>query len=358
MKVCILSDLNSYEGIGVYAQEIYQRLRTTFDLDYLYLDFPNRSMVKDPNGKNIVFLKLKPLPFESKPLFWLRIKKHLPVYDLYHIASQNLAFMGKSRNFVQTVHDLIPLFISGSPWQKAGRKWLFSGIPYAKHIMADSAHTQQDITKVFKVPSEKMTVVSLGVSEKFRPLDKEASRKHFNFASQQKYILHIGIDKWRKNVKGALQALSKLRQRVPEAVLVRVGKNSEQTERSIARLGLTAAVLNYSHINQEELVTMYNACDVLLFPSYYEGFGLPVLEAMACGLPVIASSKTSVPEVTGDCAELVDPDDIELIAKKLELILSNFSVSQNLRERGLARAKSFGWEETAKAVAKVYGQAI
>lgn len=358
MRICILSDLNSYEGIGVYAQEIYNRLKENYSVDYLYLDYSTRSLVQDPNGEKRVLLRLNKLPLESKPLFWLRIKPHLPDYDLYHIASQNLAFLGKNRKFVLTVHDLIPLFTPGSLVHKEGRRWLFSGIPLATHIMADSEHSRQDILKAFRVPGESISVVSLGVSDDFRPVDRQVARQQLAFSVDKKYILHIGIDKWRKNAEGAVRALFKLRQRMPNAILVRVGKNSKQTEKLIAKLRLTDAVINYTHISQKDLLNLYNGCDVLLFPSYYEGFGLPVLEAMACGLPVIASNRTSVPEITGDCAVLVDPQNVGLMCQKLEQVLSDPTLTQQLRQKGLGRAKTFSWDSTARSVAEVYARAI
>jgi glycosyltransferase involved in cell wall biosynthesis len=358
MRICVLSDLNSFEGIGIYAQEIYQRLKSQFDLEYLYIDYEKRSLVKDPNGENIVLHKLKPWPLESKPFFWLRIKKHLPVYDLYHIASQNLAFLGKNRKFVLTVHDLIPLFIPGSFFHKAVRKMLFSGIPFARHIMADSEHSKQDVLRVFNVPEHNISVISLGVSDDFRPLDKQAARQKFAFSTDKKYILHIGIDKWRKNLEGAVRALFELRQRMPIALLVRVGKNSKQTEKLIAELHLIEAVISYTHISQQDLVSLYNACDVLLFPSFYEGFGLPVLEAMACGLPVVASNRTSIPEVAGDCAIFTDPDQVEQMAQAVQKTLTDSSQYGRLREQGLARSKLFSWDRTAQAVAQVYAEAM
>src|SRR5574341_494819 len=358
MRICVLSDLNSFEGIGIYAQEIYQRLKSQFDLEYLYLDYERRSLVKDPNGENIILHKLNPLPFESKPFFWLRIKKHLPVYDLYHLASQNLAFLGKNRKFILTVHDLIPLFVGEDYWRRRVRKQLFSGIPLAQRIMADSDHSRQDIRKAFRVAADKISVVYLGVAQDFKPLDKKTARKKWGFSADKKYILHVGIDKWRKNVAGALQAVRLLQNSMPHLVLVRVGQNSRQTERLIDQLDLRRCFLNYTHISQTDLVSIYNACDVLLFPSYYEGFGLPVLEAMACGLPVVASNRTSIPEVAGECALFIDPDQVEQMAQALQKILTDSNLYDKLREQGLSRAKLFNWDRTAQAVARVYSEAL
>ncbi|OGC93798.1 MAG: hypothetical protein A2142_07170 [candidate division Zixibacteria bacterium RBG_16_48_11] len=358
MKVCILSDLNSYEGIGVYAQEIYQRLRITYDLDYLYLNYPTRSLVKDPNGDNIVLLRLKSLPFDSKPFFWLRVKKYLPNYDLYHIASQNLAFLGKGKTFILTVHDLLPLATPGPFWQNPIRRYLYSGISHARHIVTVSEYSKREIERLYGPLKNRITVIYEGVSDSFKPLEKGQCRQHFGFLPQNKYILHIGVDKWRKNVAGVVRTFARLRQFVPDSFLIRIGKNSNQTEKLIKKLRLEKSVINYSCLDLRELVAMYNACDVFLFPSFYEGFGLPVLEAMACGLPVVASRRSSIPEVTGNCAELVDPKDEGQITRALERILNNTELAQRMSQLGLTRSTIFRWENTAEATAQIYRNAL
>ncbi len=354
MRICIISDLNQFEGVGVYSQELYNRLKIKFDLDYIYLDFSGRRVVQDPNGANKILVELKRLPGEPKPLFWLRAKRYIPDYDLYHLASQNLSFLGKNLNFVLTVHDLIPLFTPGSLFQKSARKWLYSGIPFAKHVMTDSEYSKKDVLKLHRNVGNRTSVISLAASGNFRPVDSAESRKKLGLDPDTRYILHLGVDKWRKNVAGAIRALELLRSRLPDTKLIRVGRNSESTLRMIADLGLRDSVRSMQGISQEELVLLYNASDLLLFSSYYEGFGLPVLEAMACGLPVVCSNRTSLPEIAEGAAELVDPDNISQMANVMENVLTSQSIRQQLSNLGMTRAKEFSWNKTAEAVANVY----
>lgn len=260
-----------------------------------------------------------------------------------------------------TVHDLIGLLfpanlppISRFYWAW----WLPRTIRWADQVIADSEHTKHDLIRLLGIPAERIEVVHLGVGEAFLPLDDQASLE----AVRQEYglppavILYVGTLEPRKGLDTLIAAYGALAAEIPHDLVI-VGKKGWYTEplfRQVEALGLAQRVHFTDYVADEDLPGLYNLADLFVYPSRYEGFGLPPLEAMACGLPVVCSNAASLPEVVGDAALLVSPDDAEALAAAMRRVLDDQALRAKMRARGLERARRFTWEKTARRTVKIY----
>jgi len=189
--------------------------------------------------------------------------------------------------------------------------------------------------------------------------DKEAARSYIlhQYGIKDPFILYVGTLEPRKNIPTLIHAFAKVKKDgFPQKLLLIGGKGWKYEEifSAINELSLTDQILIPGYVPDEDLVYFYNVADLFVYPSLYEGFGLPPLEAMACGTPVITSNKSSLPEVVGDAALLVDPLDVRALAGAIERVLANEELRAQLSERGLKRAKFFSWKKTAERTWEVY----
>ena len=359
-KIALITDLDVKEGIGKYGQYLYEFLKDKFPTDYLYLDFSNKALVRNPGNEREVIARTDSLLAESKPFFWMRIKKKIPDYDLYHIVSQNLSFLLTDKPFIITVHDLAPLFIPTSIIQKWGRMYLYSGIRKAQKILSDSHSTKNDLVKTFNIPADKIKVVHLGVNlDIFKPQDKNACRTKLGLPLNKKIILNVAIEKWRKNVPNLVKAFALVNQKMPDAILVRIGYKTPEIAQLISQLKIGDKVSYFSNLPKEEdLAVFYNAADLFVFPSYYEGFGLPPLEAMACGTPTLVANRTSLPEIVEDKELLFNPDNPQEIAEKILKLLSDQKLYQKASNKVLKQSQKFPWKKTVEETYQVYQEVL
>lgn len=359
-KIALITDLDVNEGIGKYGQYLYEFLKDKFPTDYLYLDFSNRTLVRNPGNEREIIARTDSLLADNKPYFWMRIKKKIPEYDLYHIVSQNLSFLLTDKPFIITVHDLAPLFIPSSIVEKWGRMYLYSGIKKARRILSDSLSTKNDLIKTFKIPPEKIKVVHLGVNfDIFKPQDKSTCRTQRGLPPNKKIILNVAIEKWRKNVPNLMKAFALLNQRMPETILVRIGYKTPDMAQLISELKIGDKVFYFSNLPKEEdLAVFYNAADVFVFPSYYEGFGLPPLEAMACGIPALVANRTSLPEIVEDKELWFNPDNPQEMAEKIQKLLSDQKLYQETSVKALKQAHRFPWQRTVEETYQVYQEIL
>jgi glycosyltransferase involved in cell wall biosynthesis len=355
--VGLVSDLDWTEGIGRFGVQLQRLLGVEFNIELAYFNYAGRSLEITRAGVTRRAVRTVRIPLvDNKPWFWQRVRNSLPRYDLTHYISQNLSFLTpRDGRAVVTCHDIAPLFIPGKPWVKWARRRLYSGLARAQVVTADSHSTASDIARAFGRPEQNVRVIPLGVDlDLFRPRDRAECRRRLGLPADRPLVLHLGIDKWRKNVAGVLRAFGFLLKRLPDALLVRVGGLSRGNARLASELGLGLNLRVLSFCNDGMLADCYSAADALVFPSFYEGFGLPPLEAMACGTPVVASNTTSLPEVVGDAGLQVDPASPELTAEALSRVLTDESLSHALSEAGRKRAAGFSWGRTAAAVRTEY----
>jgi glycosyltransferase involved in cell wall biosynthesis len=229
-------------------------------------------------------------------------------------------------------------------------------------IIAVSRTTKEDIVRILGVPAEKVHVIHEAPAASFRPIERASARQLLGskWAAPERFVLYVGTIEPRKNLVRLLEAFAQLWQGgAMQHRLVLVGQRGWKEEpvfQSIERLGLQDAVLFLGYVPHEILVALYNLADALIFPSLYEGFGLPVVEAMACGTPVITSRNGSLAEVSGEAAEFIEPTSVESIATALRDLLNDPARREELRQCGLAHAAQYSWESTAKQTQALYQQ--
>jgi glycosyltransferase involved in cell wall biosynthesis len=232
------------------------------------------------------------------------------------------------------------------------------GLRAADAVIAISGCTKRDAVIAYGLPAERIRVIHLGVAARFRPVDPEVAagvRDRYHLPGS--FILAVGTIEPRKNLIALLDAYRGLIDRVVDLKLVIVGRRGWRADAFFERvreLGLENRVILPGFVPDEDLPAVYSSAEVLAFPSIYEGFGLPVLEAMACGTPVVCSNTSSLPEVAGEAAVLLAPDDVRGWEQALHQVVTDASLRLDLRQRGLAQAARFTWEATARQTQAVY----
>lgn len=235
----------------------------------------------------------------------------------------------------------------------------------AAHIITSSEFSRRDIMETYRIPHERITVTHAAASPLFAPAEtREIERVRRLYKIEGDYILAVGSIQPRKNLARLLEAYSDLLRARTHAKLPRlviVGKRAwlyEETLRSVNLLGLQSNVVFTGYVPERDLPPLYTGALSFIYPSYFEGFGLPPLEAMKCGAPVITGDRTSLPEVVGDAGLMVDPFDKEAIAGAIGRVIADKGLRQTLRERGFERARMFDWRETARLTVKAYERAV
>jgi glycosyltransferase involved in cell wall biosynthesis len=232
----------------------------------------------------------------------------------------------------------------------------------ARRIIAISEFTKREIVEIFRVSPDKIAVTPLAVSPRFHSVaaPEQVAVIRRKYGLHAPFVLCVGTIEPRKNLERTVEAFGRLRRRGTDHILVLAGApyfGMRRLAATIARLRLEGAVRVIGHVPDDEMVALYRTADVFVYPSLYEGFGIPVLEAMTCGTPVVASNVTSIPEIAGDAALLFDPRDADALASAMESVLSSAEMAARLRAAGRERAACFTWTETARRTMDVYRQA-
>jgi len=302
-------------------------------------------------------------------LLWYRWRLPMPLrslagsWDIYHSPNFVLPRLGGGRSIV-TVHDLS--FLRTPQFAEPRlRRYLTKAVPraiqQADWVLADSAATKEDIEDLLNIPPSQVQVI-------YAACDASIHRVHDATLLQQTqrrlelprpYILSLGTLEPRKNFEGLVHAYRLLMQARPDTRhhLVIVGRKGwlyEGIFHAIAETGLAERVHICTNVEDEDLSAVYSMADLFVFPSWYEGFGMPPLEAMACDVPVIASDRGSLPEVLGDAALYVNPEDIEGIARAMSRLLEGDEERDSLVQRGRKQVQQFSWERSAKELLALY----
>jgi glycosyltransferase involved in cell wall biosynthesis len=233
----------------------------------------------------------------------------------------------------------------------------------ARRIIAISHSTKQDIVRLLGVAETKVDVVSCGVDEDFQPIEDPQLLDDFRLKRRlpQRIILFVGTIEPRKNLVTLLKAYALLGQKSQLPPLVIGGPKGwhhQEVFAAVEELDLRESVMFPGYISRQELPLWYNAADCLVYPSLYEGFGLPPLEAMACGTPVITSNASSLLEVVGDAGMLVSPSSVEEIANAMHRVLTDDDLRTQMSEKGLSRSRDFSWRRAAELTVEVYERAM
>jgi glycosyltransferase involved in cell wall biosynthesis len=266
---------------------------------------------------------------------------------------------------VVTVHDLIPMLLPvyrGSIWVRLYTLLVAIAAKRADVVLTDSEASKWDIVHLLDIPSERVHVIYLAADDIYQPIldDQRLTAIRQKYGLPESYLLYLGGFDQRKNVPALLKAFAQLA-KDPRAFLVVAGRLPEKgggffpdPRPIVQELGIEERVVFTGWVPEEDKPALYSGARALVFPSLYEGFGLPPLEALACGTPVIASNQGSLPEIVGDGGLLLEPDDMEGLAGAMEKLLNDDTLWGDLREKGLAHAARFSWEKTARETLAVY----
>ncbi|RIK40375.1 MAG: glycosyltransferase family 1 protein [Chloroflexi bacterium] len=277
------------------------------------------------------------------------------------------------RPVVVTIHDVIPLAIPAYARTRQMRAYLqlvSRSVRRARRIITDSRSSQQDISRLLGVPGDRLRVIPLGVTPEYRPAntleeDLAIDQTLERLQIRRPYVLNVGGFDVRKRldllVRGFAQAIADVETPLDLVIVGSPHSGNEQLYPSldplIRALGLTERVRLPGFVSEDDKRNLYRAAEVFVFTSEYEGFGLDPLEALACGAPVVCTNRTSLPEVVGDAAILVEPD-AAAVGAALKDVVSNPDLRADLTLRGIARARSFTWERTAEQTLAVYRELL
>ena len=331
---------------------------------YLYRHISEKEEVE-------IISKYTPIPEVITRLYYpFFVKYKIKNYGIKHITTPGLAYILNfinCKNSIVTCHDITPLFLDYFTYlNRISFKYAIKGITKAERIIAVSESTKKDILKYFRYPEEKIKVIYLGVDHSiyriYENIEEIKSRikRIYKIGNNENILLYVGAEQPRKNLNTLIKAFYRLKKTMPETKLIKVGipywKGSrEKLLKLITQLNLQRDVIFTEFVPEKELPLFYNAADIFVFPSYYEGFGLPLLEAMACGCPVITTNKASIPEIVGNAAiKLDNPFDDELLAMCMREVLTDEELRRDIVKRGLKQVKKFSWEKYASDVYEIY----
>jgi glycosyltransferase involved in cell wall biosynthesis len=358
-------------GIGRYAIHLIEALLALTpqrcpDLEFVIFTAPqtDREILQGMRASTCErFRRIKSTLLRSSVLLpagilWERI-------EVFHGLDQSgIPLFLKAGKCVVTIHDVIPLVL---PWAFPPRhRWVLATAlarirKQAERVIVPSMAAAEDVVHLLRVERERISVIPMGCDSRFQPVGEPASvaavRRRYDLP--ERYILFVGTLEPRKNVQTLLRAFAQVIAETPQDDLTLViaggrGWGSEDYRSTVDVLRLHDRVRFAGFVEDEHLPELYRGALLFVYPSLYEGFGLPVLEAMACGTPVITSNRASLPEVAGDAALVVDPTRPEALAAAMTSILYDSELRQALRAKGLARAHTFTWDAVAQQTLAIY----
>ena len=384
MKMRVLVDgtpfLIEKTGIGHYTENLVAHLRRVapeVEISLFALSLRGGHRLKRVPAVEGVEIKGYNLPANFLYYTWWPRTSLFPAeslagdFDIFHATNYQAPAL-RGAKLVTTVHDIN--FVRFPEMQSKGIRRFIAAMPRllerSSVVLADSRFTAEELRDEYKLPEERVRVVYPGLNPVFLrvPGAEETETALRAYCLEPPYLAYIGNLHPRKNLVTLVEAFACLRRRGLEHRLAVIGggglgklNNAEYRKLSlrVRDLGLEDAVVFTGYVPDERLVSLLRKADMLVFPSIYEGFGLPPLEAMACGVPVITSRRSSLPEVVGDAALLLeDPLDAEEIAGCVERLLADGELRARLVEEGLKRAVAFTWEKAAREVSAVYSEVV
>ena len=354
-------------GIGVYTHQLLKNLNLIDkENEYYPILYLEKNIDVYNQNKDIIIPKNRFVTGWGNNMLWryftlpLHLKKYSldVIHDPYELGA--FTFGGSFRKII-TVHDLTPLLFP-SLFKKMDvifhRLLLKKTINNADKIITVSYHTQKDLITYLNVPKDKIKVIYNGNDARFQPLNYiEISKVREKYKLPERFILSVGGLHPIKNISRLLKAYNLSRRNGLNHKLVIVGMVMDKVSeifQTLKGLNLEDQVIFTGKVPDNDLVGLYNSADLFIYPCLYAGFGLPPLEAMSCGTPVIASNNSSLPEVVGDAGLLINPYDITEIADAINNIITDDDLRKNLIKKGLKRSKQFNWSKSAYETLEVY----
>ena len=359
--------IQQHAGIGRYADELTRALVAQYPADNWRLFYVDPEQRTPPSPLNVLprtARRMSNKPWRLRVLLSTYLRRGqdrtVGATEIFHATDHLLPRLSHTRS-VFTLHDLTALTFPAAHTQ-LNRRFLQLMLPHflreADLVIADSASTQRDAIRLYRLPPDRVRVIHLGVDPRFQPVTHDLQDQvRVRYQLPDRFILSVGTLEPRKNLITLLEAYHVLRSEGSNVSLVIAGGRGWRSEPFFERLhalGLENMVLLLGRVPDEDLPGLYTLAEVFAFPSLYEGFGLPVLEAMACGTPVISSNTSSLPEVVGNAGLLLPPDDIVRWKEALLNVTKNAAMRAELRERGLKQAAPFTWENTARQAYAIY----
>lgn len=338
----------------------------------LFVAGASRSQLPAPPGPNFTWHPI-PLSAEWMARLWQRAHLPLPVnwltgrVDLYHATDFVLPPVSSRVKTILTVHDLSFVRVPETAAPNL-RAYLNVVVPRsvqrADHIIADSQATKDDLSALYGTAPEKITVLLSGVDPRFARVTDEnvlhEVRTRYGIAHKP-YIFCIGTVQPRKNYSRVIQALAQLRAEGRDVQLVIAGGKGwleDEMYRTVYGTQMQDHVKLIGFARDEDLPALYSGADLTAFPSLYEGFGLPILESMACGTPVVTANVSSLPEVAGEAALLIDPYDVSALTDAIRRLLTDETLRSTLIERGYQQVKQFTWAKAARQLRAIYTRVL
>jgi len=355
-----------FPGIGRYTYKLVQALaeaapEDSFVLLYNYELVNTRYDLERLKAPNMKVVSINLATFSLTEQYRLpSIVRRLRL-DLFHSPYYIKPYLLPCPSVV-TIYDLIPRLYPQytSPWARGIFQMAIRlATVTSRLVISVSQSAKEDLVRLLGVLPSKVWVTPLGVDTQFNPANEKAI---FNLRQKhdlpEGYILYLGINKPHKNLVRLVEAFAKVK---IGRKLVLAGKEDpryREVHEVVKQLSLQDRVVFSGQVPEDDLPALYSGAALFVFPSLYEGFGLPLLEAMACGVPVVCSSTSSLPEIAGRAAVMVDPLDVSQLARALERVLGDSDLRASMRQEGLKQAAHFSWERTAKETLGVYRQVL
>lgn len=357
---------DAFTGIGRYNYELTQRF---FQLQpniewVLFLNEPEFSKFDFPQNVKKVCVNASHYSLAEQTKFLSLLNKEK--CDLVWFTHFNKPLL-YSRPCVVTIHDTTLSFYPGKKmgqwWRKLAYKLVITNaVRSAIRIITVSKNTRDDVVKLFGISTKKITPVWNGLSADFHQCsEKEHEQVRKKFQLSEQFLLYTGVWREHKNLVRLLKAFDIVKKENPAVQLVITGRRDPhypEVLETVRNLELEDSVRFVGLVDFADLQKLYSAASAYVFPSLYEGFGLPPLEAMAAGTPAVVSDSSAIPEVCGNAAEYFDPENVEEMAQKIALVLRNDNRKKELIEKGFARIKEFSWDRAAEETLKILLEAV
>jgi alpha-1,3-rhamnosyl/mannosyltransferase len=360
---------NHFPGIGRYVLNLARAMVPLIDVDerLVLLHDPTRPCslnLAALAGDRVQVVDVPISPFSLRQQWAVPRMLHRLRADVYHSPYYLMPYWPGVPT-VLTVYDLISLLYPQyvSVQARLLFRWMMAlALRAASHVTVISQATRGDLLAFYRLSPRKVRAIPLAANPAFHPQPSEAVAALLaRLNIPQRYILYLGSNKPHKNLVRLIDAFSRITHYASRFTLVIAGAwdtRYPEPRQRVAALGLENTVRFLGPVPEEDLSALYTGAALFVFPSLYEGFGLPVLEAMACGVPVVCSNTPSLLEVCSDAVLYFDPADVEAIAKALRQALADPDLRAELRERGLARVAQFSWERTARQTLHLYREAL
>jgi len=354
-------------GIGTYIRNLLRELaRIDQKTEYVLLCHPPDCVIASTLGENFRAVPETAGPYSMREQLSIPLSVRRQHVDLFHAPHYVLPALTPARTVV-TIHDCIhlmfPQYLQNRLAYAYARASLWTAAHKSDKILTVSETSKRDILRFFKVPPEKIVVIPNAIDERFwiEPDEDQVVRTRERYQLGDPFLLYVGNIRPHKNLERLIEAFCQVRARsgIEELRLLIIGDEISKLQalrRAVHRHKVHRYVRFLGFVPDETLAVLYRLAAVFVFPSLYEGFGLPPLEAMASGTPVVTSSVSSLPEVVGDAAVLVDPYNTNAIAYGILQALMDDELRADLHRKGLARVQHYSWERSVRRVREIYDE--